>query len=1052
MKFDIPSRFEALGKFPPVEDVSRALVNVKNDLFAHQTPLRLYEVFPTMCGLIVSLEQTAEDVQRTYTNVLTGWIRLPMNFSETSSDREEMWCCLKMYVFLLSEWLNRVSDLNKKLVSSTIQKLLAYDIFQLLHQRKPEEQYIVRIMNLAFPLLRLGESARGVINWLSEHKTEGLWEQWSARLIQLITSSGKRPETMIAGVKELVAVNDSIAKYVLKEVVSAAMRSVVTKGDSDAFRALGKLLEEVSEACPKVFLSELGQPTYLLDCESYLVRNGVVAGIRACIQYLQSEKCDTEPMTKNERLQYLFDILEGRSLDKITFSRQKVLDAFYDLAQRDLLPLERFLKVLELAKERLRDKASIVRKSAGKLVFVLLGRRLEEEQRLQSIEEIQADRQSLQAQLAFLDSTDPSEDHQNQKNRLKMQIEIKEFSLKRIVLFGECACRLIQLLDSVHSSDSKIAIEVLFFMQHAGIAEAQRATQTILPHIWRSDEDIKKDIMNGFHGLFTNRELRRVEDGLAQLTDLFNSLLPGERSSLEEVLKAVWENKLLDLSYFRVLQGEFYRTPSAALACFLRCASASQSEFYLSHFDKMTKFALRQVQQLGILEEFLVAAAILGKHGDKTEVFLLSAIKVLTDPNLPFQYAWFGCAGQLIKTVMKLSGAPMEIMQRVLTILMKRIMGTGYREEDLAKCLFVAGEAALKVAILIEKTKAKIQEISGAKKSAEQEMEQISSVHDVELNTHLDELFAIQNTYLLQTNLLRYFPPLIHQCLDRVQALHPLTQMATYLTMGKLMCISQSTCEEFLASFLQAISVKSFPTSLQCNLIVIFGDLIQRFPNILEDHINLLFLQLRDAAQEIRIKAMLIITHLVLNEMIKLREQAADILLMLVDENPTIRNLASLFLVKLKERHPHMLQNAVPEALSKLSDNAALHNDQFENIANRVIDQATNIKEQQSLIERLCQKLFPKEGLPKKRLCYCLAKCTKSEAAIRRLLDNLTTWQPFVLADEETRKWFEAALAAVMRTKDKDSTAVLDEFATRLNIAVRELPHKTPATRGKKPS
>jgi hypothetical protein len=186
--------------------------------------------------------------------------------------------------------------------------------------------------------------------------------------------------------------------------------------------------------------------------------------------------------------------------------------------------------------------------------------------------------------------------------------------------------------------------------------------------------------------------------------------------------------------------------------------------------------------------------------------------------------------------------------------------------------------------------------------------------------------------------------------------------------------------------------------------------------------------------------------------MIKIREQAADILLMLVDENPTILNLARLFLVKLKERHPHMLLNAVPEALSKLSDTVTLRNDQFESIANRVIDQAINVKEQQSLIERLCQKLFTKEGLSKKRLCYCLAKCTKSEAAVRKLLDNLTTWQQFALSDEEVRKWFEAALAVATKTKEKDNPAVFEEFATRLNIAAKELPHKTPVTRAKKPS
>ena len=1051
MSFSIPRSFDSLG-CAEAEDVEKTLTEVRNELFSSQTPLRLFDLQPQIYSLIASVDRMDEHMKSTFTSYLHGWIQSFCSIPESSYDRDKMWTCLKIYVFILSEWLNRVNEYSKKLISRVIKKLTEFELFQVLRQREPGKEYVARMMSLMFPLLKLGESTRGLVYWVCQYKTENLWEEWSARLIQLLISSGKQPETLLMGIKDIMLLQDDIAKHILHEVVQTVMKTSGAKGDADSFRGLGRLLEEIAQICPRLYLSELGHPAYLLNNENYLIRNGVIAGIRECVFYLRSDQCEIEPITKQERLCFLIDILESRCYDGNAYARQKVIDAFFEITKGNVLPMDRFLTVLSIAKERLRDKTAIVRKSAGKLAFMLLGRKLEEEQNMRSKDEIMAENEKIHQKLKNLSEEIQLEDFENQKTRLKLRLEMNEFALNRLNLFGEIASFLFSLLESLTSSDVKIAIDLLFYMQHAGIPEAQFATQKILPFIWKNDDEMKKDIMNGFHALYINRDLKGNEDGLERLVRLYDGLFPGEKASLEEVMTALWENKVMDAGYFNMLLVEFGKKPTVALACFLRCAAGAMKENYVTSFDKLTNIALRNTQKLQILEEFLIAAAKIGSHGDKTNLFLIQSIRVLTDENTNFQFSWFSCASQLIKTIQTLSENPREMMRNVLVTLMKKVMKREYREQDLAKCMFAAGEIGLKVSIMVDKAKAAIQQISGKPPKPSTEMDQITSLQDAEFSTRLDDLLSIQNNHLLQTNLFRHFPRLISDCLSRFPTLHSLTQMSVYLTLGKFMCISQPLCESFLPKFIESIKNKSLPTPLQCNLIVIFGDLVQRFPNVFEDYIDLLFDYLRDTAAEIRIKAMLIITHLVVNEMIKLREQAADILLLLVDENPTICNLVKLFLVKMKERHPQALQNAIPEALSKLSDSGRLRNEDFERIANRVLDQSSALREQQHLIERLCQKMFPKDALPRRRLCYCLARCAKSEGAVRRLLDNLSVWQPLALADPEVKKWFEVSLTAAKKNTDKEDPAVFREFMMRLEIETRELPHKTPGARGKKPS
>ena len=77
---------------------------------------------------------------------------------------------------------------------------------------------------------------------------------------------------------------------------------------------------------------------------------------------------------------------------------------------------------------------------------------------------------------------------------------------------------------------------------------------------------------------------------------------------------------------------------------------------------------------------------------------------------------------------------------------------------------------------------------------------------------------------------------------------------------------------------------------VKANIIISVGDLFNRFPNTLHEKTKDIFTLLHDSQNHVRRQALMVITHLCLNDMLKLKGEIVDICMLLEDPDDRIKD------------------------------------------------------------------------------------------------------------------------------------------------------------------
>merc|ERR1712227_337607 len=80
-----------------------------------------------------------------------------------------------------------------------------------------------------------------------------------------------------------------------------------------------------------------------------------------------------------------------------------------------------------------------------------------------------------------------------------------------------------------------------------------------------------------------------------------------------------------------------------------------------------------------------------------------------------------------------------------------------------------------------------------------------------------------------------------------------------------------------------------------------------------------MYQRLGDENACVRYNTLMVITHLVLNDMIKVKGQVAQVAMSLNDEKESIRDLAKLFFIKLSERSNNPVYNLLGDIIGYFS-------------------------------------------------------------------------------------------------------------------------------------
>jgi condensin complex subunit 1 len=129
----------------------------------------------------------------------------------------------------------------------------------------------------------------------------------------------------------------------------------------------------------------------------------------------------------------------------------------------------------------------------------------------------------------------------------------------------------------------------------------------------------------------------------------------------------------------------------------------------------------------------------------------------------------------------------------------------------------------------------------------------------------------------------------------------PGLQTAASLALCKFMCVSSTFCDTHLPLLFTVLQAARQP-EIRTNCMIALGDLAVRFPNLLEPWTAHLYGRLRDADARVRKTALMVMTHLILNDMVKVKGQISEMAVCLGDKDPRIADLAHVFFSELSHK------------------------------------------------------------------------------------------------------------------------------------------------------
>uniref|UniRef100_A0A0N5AEA3 Asparaginase n=1 Tax=Syphacia muris TaxID=451379 RepID=A0A0N5AEA3_9BILA len=217
---------------------------------------------------------------------------------------------------------------------------------------------------------------------------------------------------------------------------------------------------------------------------------------------------------------------------------------------------------------------------------------------------------------------------------------------------------------------------------------------------------------------------------------------------------------------------------------------------------------------------------------------------------------------------------------------------------------------------------------------------------------------------------------------------------AAALALSKIMLLSSEFCEHSLPIFLDCLA--NSPSAIcRNNLLIAAGDICFRFPNIIEGCSEHIYNRIADTDNYVRQTCIIVLTHLLLNDMIKIRTAIADIAKCIVDEDESIAELSNYLFAELSKKG-NIIYNMMPDIISRLSTDNEVCLDEFMRIMKTLLSLIKKDKHSDNLLDKLCFRLrtcIDQNGVIDERLAerlsFCISKLPLSEKSISVLTEHL---------------------------------------------------------------
>lgn len=142
---------------------------------------------------------------------------------------------------------------------------------------------------------------------------------------------------------------------------------------------------------------------------------------------------------------------------------------------------------------------------------------------------------------------------------------------------------------------------------------------------------------------------------------------------------------------------------------------------------------------------------------------------------------------------------------------------------------------------------------------------------------------------------------------------NPLLRTTATIAFSKFLCVSPRFCEEHHRLLFKILETSKDAT-IRSNIVIALGDIAVSFSSIIDENSNELYKGLSDGVVQVKKNTLMVLTHLILNGMVKVKGQLGEMAKCLEDPDARIQDLAKLFFKELSGKE-NAIYNNLPDGM-----------------------------------------------------------------------------------------------------------------------------------------
>ncbi|KAJ3479305.1 hypothetical protein NLI96_g9147 [Meripilus lineatus] len=366
---------------------------------------------------------------------------------------------------------------------------------------------------------------------------------------------------------------------------------------------------------------------------------------------------------------------------------------------------------------------------------------------------------------------------------------------------------------------------------------------------------------------------------------------------------------------------------------------------------------------------------------------------------------------------------------------------------ELSQLLFVVGHVAIKHIVFLELVERELKGQKHERETAEklasagrgspstraaketEELDQVAGNAEDEIGERIAGIRETELLYGPDSLLAIYGPMIVHICGSPHKFKNRTLRAASTLAFSKFLCVSSQFCDQHHRLLFKILET-SKDASIRSNTVIALGDVAVSFSNIIDENSNELYKGLTDKDLIVKKNTLMVLTHLILNGMIKVKGQLGEMAKCLEDPDERIADLAKLFFSELSTKE-NAIYNNLPDVISHLSVGAhAVDEEVFQSTMRYIFSFIEKEKQAENIVEKLCQRFRLSEDPRQWRdIAFCLSLLPfKSERSVKKLIEGLQYYRD-KLHEEGVFLRFQEILTKARANKSSNKPdAELNEF------------------------